>query len=351
MTNEPNPVRSGPEQSSEPGFSLAVGAVLLAPLALAWWAMMLWSTHEQIQAARIDIATTLAANALPVVVSAALVAGAAVGLTVANLLTRRGIAGVTIRFATTTGVGLALGLVGALVVNVGFAPSLARMVLAGTTAAAATIGGTLAAIRFPPAVGAVISATLTVFGVVLALSLFNDPLLSLFGAGNNQTSQLTAARWVARLASLTAGLVAGWAAFGYLRLARRRLTGDVLRWPVYLIGGAGPGLLLLVTEVIIRIGGGTLLESAGGLSDADGVAQRVLAGSRIDHAIGVLFVGALTALITFGRTLRSTSEDEPQATRDDSEYDKPQARHEDARYDEPQQHSDAGNESAASVSP
>ncbi len=82
------------------------------------------------------------------------------------------------------------------------------------------------------------------------------------------------------------------------------------RWPAYLVAGAGPGLLLLLAEVIIRVGGRSLIDLAAALSEADAVAQTSLGTSRVDNAIWVLFVGALTALITFGRTLTPASDDE-----------------------------------------
>ena len=101
----------------------------------------------------------------------------------------------------------------------------------------------------------------------------------------------------------------------YLAWARRRAaradaTAGVLRWPAYLVAGAGPGLLLLTAEVILRVGGRELLDLASALSEADAVAQTALGTSRIDNAIWVLFVGALTAMIVFGRTLGPAHADE-----------------------------------------
>ncbi|MBO4209402.1 hypothetical protein [Micromonospora echinofusca] len=320
MTREPATTPATPPDgpAGEPARTYAPAAATLAFLALGWFAAMLWSARAEIQAAEVGaIAITLAANALPVVVAAALVTGAAVALVVANLLTRRGMLRPTPRFTATTATGLVVGVLGALVVTLTFSAGSASMVLAGTTAAAATVGGAVAGTRLTAAVGALVSAALAVFAVVLVLSLFNGQLLSLFGAGETQVSQFNAARWVSRLASLTAGLVAGLVAFGYLRRAHRRGAAPDLRWPAYLLAGAGPGLVLLVTEVIIRIGGGSVLNLAGALSEADGIAQRVLSGSRIDHAIGVLFVGALTTLIAFGRTLGPRPEDDDPADDDE----------------------------------
>ena len=123
-----------------------------------------------------------------------------------------------------------------------------------------------------------------------------DPLFDLFGAGDSQASLVSAAKWVSRTESLLAGLLAGLLAFGYLHLVpppgRPARPGRAApRWPAYLLAGAGPGLLLLLAEVIIRIGGRTLLDLAGALSEADAVAQTTLGTSRVDNGIWVLFVG------------------------------------------------------------
>ena len=135
---------------------------------------------------------------------------------------------------------------------------------------------------------------------------------------------LSAAKWVSRTESLLgrAARRAGGLRVPDLVAPPGRPPGPgraAPRWPAYLLAGAGPGLLLLLTEVIIRVGGRSLLDLAGALSEADEVAQTALGTSRVDNGIWVLFVGALTALIAFGRTLgpaptRTTTEpaeDEP----------------------------------------
>ena len=66
------------------------GRLVLALLALGWLAAMLWSTRAAIHSAAAGVtAITLSAFALPGVISAALVAGAAVALAVSDLLARR----------------------------------------------------------------------------------------------------------------------------------------------------------------------------------------------------------------------------------------------------------------------
>jgi hypothetical protein len=143
--------------------------------------------------------------------------------------------------------------------------------------------------------------------------LFKGELLTLFGAGDMPSSVLAAQRWMANVTSLVGGLAAGFIAFGYLRYAVRRATAHrAVRWPVFLVAGGGVGAMMLVTEAVTRIGGGRVLALAGAVSEADQVFQDLANASRINAALMVFFVGALTALIAFGRTLRPTPEPAPE---------------------------------------
>jgi hypothetical protein len=338
MTKQPgSSMAAEPDQPTAPadgslaagdgtGRALAPGAVVLALVALGWLAAMLWSTRAAINSAAAGVTTiSLSAFALPGVISAALVTGAAVALAVTNLLAGRGRERATLRFVVAIAAGLLVGLAAAVVVNLTYADNSTTNVIAGTTAAAAIIGGAVAGARNARVVGAVVAAALAALIFVVAFSKARDTLFDLFGAGDTQESVLSAAKWVSRTESLLAGLLAGLVAFGYLGWARRRAArrdpaAPAPRWPGYLTAGAGPGLLLLLAEVIIRIGGRSLLDLAGALSEADRVAQTSLGTSRVDNGIWVLFVGALTALIAFGRTLGpARTEDEPERIDDDPE--------------------------------
>ncbi|WP_422734230.1 hypothetical protein ACN26Y_02880 [Micromonospora sp. WMMD558] len=311
----PDRPETAPDDGS-PGPPPAPGAPALALLALGWLAAMLWSTREAIHSAAAGVtAISLSAFALPGVISAALVAGAAFALFGVDLLARRGRERATLRFVAAVATGLLVGLAAAFAVNLTYADNATTNVIAGTTAAAAIIGGAVAGARTAPVVGAVVAAALGTLIFVVAFSRARDPLFDLFGAGETQESLLNAATWVSRTESLLAGLVAGLLAFGYLTWARRRTArrdpaAPALRWPAYLLAGAGPGLLLLVAEVILRTGGRKLLDLASALSEADAVAQTSLGTSRVDNAIWVLFVGALTAMVAFGRTLGPAPRDE-----------------------------------------
>lgn len=304
----------------------APAAAVLAVVSLAWLAAMLWSGQRAVSSAgAATMVITSTALALPVVISASLVSGAATGLVVANLFTRRGVTGATVRFGGAVGAALLTGVLAAVAVALWYGDGPIVMVLAGTIAAAVTLGGAAGGLRASAVVGAVVSASLGVFVVSLVLSLFQDQILSLYGYGRTHKSQVNALDWYSRTVSFASSLSAGAVAFGYLTVAARRaaaLAAPRPRWPGYLVAGAGPGLLLLAAEVLTRTAGSQVLTLAGALSEADQAAQALLGSSRVDHGIVVLFVGALTALILLGRTLGPTRDadeaDDAETVRDEA---------------------------------
>lgn len=282
-----------PEQTPAPG------APVLAVLALLWFAAMMWSAHRVITTGEGALAITSAALALPSVISAALVAGAAISLAVAQLLRRRG----QLQFVVGVGAGVLTGVAAALAVVSSYGGGQASTILAGTIAAAVAVGGAAAGVRARPVVGAVVTASLVVFAVGLVLDNFESNLMSLYGAGDDPSSTLSAAGWSALTTAVISGLAAGLMSFFYLRRAHRRSGTPAPRWPAYAAAGAGPGILLLVAEVIIRTLGNQILTLAGEVSEADGTVQRMLDDSRVNYALVVLFVGAISAIIAVGRTL------------------------------------------------
>lgn len=290
----------------------APGAVALALLALGWLAAMLWTAKAEISSSGVSsMAISSAAYALPGVISASLVSGAAVSLALANLLTRFGVRRTTPRFAAALAAGLATGLLSVLALRLSYGDGSTIMIIAGSIAAAATVGGIAGGLRSTVVVGAVVAAMLAVFAVGFALSYFKNPVLSFYGASATDPERYESAmdlfRWTG---SLAGGLAAGLLAFGYLRIAGRRHARRItpatpLRWPGYMIAGAGAGLLLLTAEVITRTAGAEMLRMASAISEIDRSGQDELGKSRFSHAMVVLFVGALVATIGFGRTLRS----------------------------------------------
>src|SRR5690606_20568718 len=120
----------------------APAAAVLAVVSLAWLAAMLWSGQRAVSSAgAATMVITSTALALPVVISASLVSGAATGLVVANLFTLRGVTGATVRFGGAVGAALLTGVLAAVAVALWYGDGPIVMVLAGTIAAAVTLGG------------------------------------------------------------------------------------------------------------------------------------------------------------------------------------------------------------------
>ncbi|REF95029.1 hypothetical protein DFJ67_0977 [Asanoa ferruginea] len=275
-----------------PGMVPGPGAGILALLALAWFGTTLWVLQREISTSVTDaVAIASAAISLPTVVSASLVAGAASALVAVNLIARAGwTPAASTRWAGALVTSIAVGLLGALGVIVGYDGPGSR-VLAATVAAAAVVGGALAGLRPTSVVAAVLSGALAVFAVQFVLNYLGADSIS--GSSN--------------LAAIVAGVVAGLVPFFYLRRVTRRETteGGALRWPFYMLTGAGVGVALLITEVVTRVGGAQVLDAVASLSDLDRAYRAEVDGKRLVYALIVLFVGALAATIAFGRTLPS----------------------------------------------
>jgi iron complex transport system permease protein len=321
------PVTLSPMSAQESAGKPSSRGFLLALAALAWLAAMLWAARDTITGrANAEMEVTSTAYALPGAVSAALVAGATVGLAVLTLITARRPLPATLRFAVATGGGLAVGLLGAVPIVTINTEGWVYAVVGGTVAAAATIGGALAGFRAPRVVAATGWASITVFltGFVLNLNQVQDPVIDLLGGGDTAASQASAAQWFTFCQSLLSGLAAGLVSFVVMRRARSRDGADV-PWPLYALAGAGPGLLLVIAEGLTRTAGARVLDLAGRVSDLERVVQQMLSGARFNSALIVLFAGAITAVIAVGRTMSPApdeSDDEPPAPgRDETESD------------------------------
>jgi hypothetical protein len=304
---------------------LVPGAGVLALLALAWLAAMLWTTEGTVGRAvdGNDFALVSAAQALPGVVSAALVGGAAVGLGAVSLLAgRRGAdrpARWPVRLAAGGGSGLLTGGVVATLITLGYdkLPSIAPVAVA--VGVVATVGGALAALPAVRAVAGGVAGALGVFAVTLLLNNFSHDLSQLYGARDSAASRVTANNWLALTISLLSGLVAGVLGYAYLR--RQRTAGTPARWPAYLLAGALAGVLTALAELATRLGGAGLLRAASRVSEADDAYLAYLNTARVNRAMVILFAGAIVALVLFGRTLRPAEADEPADADGDTERD------------------------------
>jgi iron complex transport system permease protein len=287
-TQEDAPITS--ERASWPGVALALAGLL-------WMAGLLWSARATITGrADAEMEVTSTAYALPGAVSASLVAGAAAGLALVGAIERRRVLGPTTRFAVATGAGLVLGLLGALSIITINTEGWVYAVVGGSVAAAATIGGALGGFRAPRVVATICWAAIAVFLTGVLLTFAQDVLFGLFGAGDSAASRASAANWYTLTQAVVSGLVAG--VLAYLLLRRSGVA-----WPWYALAGAGPGLLLIAGEILTRTAGSRVLELAGRVSELELTVQRMLSGSRLNSALIIMFVGAITAIIAVGRTL------------------------------------------------
>jgi iron complex transport system permease protein len=303
MTTQEETTTSGDtvERPSSAGIVLAVAGLL-------WMAGLLWSARATITG-RDDAAmeVTSTAYALPGAITASLVGGAAVALAVLALAGRGRTLNSTLRFAIATGTGLVLGVLGAVTMITINRDGWVYAVVGGTVAAAATIGGALAGFRAHRVLAAVCWASIAVFAVGVVLNFV--PWLELFGSGSSTSSQFSAAAWFSLTQRVLGGLAAGLVSFWSLRRAGRRAAEDV-RWPWYALAGAGPGLLLVISEGLARTAGARVLELAGKVSELETTVQQMLSGSRLNSALIVLFIGAISAIIAIGRTMGPARDDD-----------------------------------------
>ena len=282
--------------------------VVLFALGLLWLAGYLWSAHADIIGTGDDplVVVTEAALALPGLVAVTMLCGAATSNAVLRRRVRqsRGWVG----FALSAGCGLLIGAAAAALILFGYGHRSSVVALAWAVLAAGVIGGLLGGLRLPEVLSAGLAAA--VFGPFLLdflPNLWQGQLLRLFGAGDTVSSQFSAVRTLSIVEALTAGLVAGLVAFGYLRRSRAAVS-----FLGYLAAGAAPGLLLLIAEGVTRIGGARLFNAAGNLSAFDRVVIDYTNGSRLNHHLVVFFVGAFVALIGYGATLKPAARPRPE---------------------------------------
>jgi hypothetical protein len=271
-------------------------SLLLLGLSLAWLGWMLWSAQANVLDATDPLTAIIgAAGALPVVISASMLAGTAAALTALAWRPAPG----RWRWLQASGVGTVVGALAATLIIGGYGHRSSILLLAASVLVAGTVGGALGGIRPSEVVSAGVAGALAAFVADSVLGLFTSPLAHLFGAGDSAGSRLVAASRLALTTSLLAGVVAGLVAFTLLYRARCGW-----RFPVYLGAGATAGVLLLLTELITRVGGAQLFGLVGRLSEADQVYVDYVAQSRLNHGLIVLFLGSIVAILCLGSTMR-----------------------------------------------
>lgn len=315
------------------------GPALVVALALGWLGATLWAAYRTIGTGPSDSAWALNQTAivLPAVISAGLLAGAAVGVLAGQLVAGRtaraagaagnepetagtepgvagaepGVAGAepaggrTAAFtapvaslAAGGAAGLAIALLVGGLILLGYGSGRSPLALVIALGVAAVLGGLLGGVRPPAVIGAGLAGMLAWCAVGLLRGAFGARLLPIFGGRGTAEARYQATGLLLLAVSVVGGAAAGLVAYGYLR---RRDHG--LRWPGYLVAGAGAGLILLLAEAVTRFGGGPVLRLAAQASTADRTALEYRSTTSLETAMVVLFVGAITAVIAYGRRL------------------------------------------------
>lgn len=272
------------------------GSLLLLGFSLLWLAGMIWAANANVlESGDSLVALAAATSALPVVIAATMLAGAAAGLAAVS---RRPL-GPRLHWPLGIGTGLLVGAVAAGLVLWGYGQRASIVVIAVAILVAGTVGGALGAIPFGTIVQVGLTGALAAFVADAVFTYFNTFFMPVFGPGTTAASRLAAASRFALTTSLLAGAVAGVLAFWLLYRLRCGW-----RFPAYLGAGTGAGVLLLLTEAITRTGGAQAFRAVASVSPADRVYVDYVAQSRLDHGLIVLFVGAIVALLCFGSTLK-----------------------------------------------
>ncbi|MEV4413408.1 hypothetical protein [Catellatospora sp. NPDC049609] len=277
----------------------------LAFAALAWLLVALLFYRTAFTGTQGDYNLVLASVLLPLVVQASLVAGAAVGLWSTLALGRRRPwadrgAG---RWAVGAAAGLLTGTLASGAVLLAYGMSARAVgVVAIAVGASGALGGALGAIRPARILAAGLSAALAVLVFLNVMALFSTSLLDAFGGGDTAAERYEANGLLAGMIAIVAGLIAGLVAYWRIRRAARR-AGDAPSWPVYLAAGAAAGLMLIVAELCTRLGVAQLLSLATADITADSEILSFIAASRRNTGLVVLFVGAITTIVAFGRSL------------------------------------------------
>jgi hypothetical protein len=265
----------------EPAGSTGTVSELL--VSLIWLATGLWTAHASLQGGTGGPTGALAAaaEALPGLVAGAIVTGASIGHAAGSRF--RSVGG---RLFAGLGVGLVFGAAAAVGLRLAYGPESSITMLALIVGAASVLGG--AAAVLPDAVlGAGLWAATWVFfaGVI-------------FGVWQSTWLKADAIPQQATIQSVLTGLIA---AVYASRTLRNEGRGGL--W--YFVAGGLPGLMLLAAEGLTRLGGNSVATVVDGLPNETAVPVELSDAAQLRHALIVLAVGGLLALLASVRHRRA----------------------------------------------
>jgi hypothetical protein len=259
---------------------VATGALTQLYFGLVWLATTTYTAHATITGSGETVSGVLGAAvaALPGVVAATLVTGASIGAVAGPHLRSAGG-----RLLAGLALGTLFGLAAAVGIRLAYGGGASIIGLAITVGAASVVGGALAVLP-----GEVLNAglwgTTWVFFAGVVFGVLQPNLVKLLGSGEAANTRFVLGQ------SLLTGLAAALCTLRFLRVERNRVL-----W--YLVGGALPGLVLLGAEWLTRAGGSSVAQLVHGFRTESPALVEVSDPARQRHALIVLAVGGLIALL------------------------------------------------------
>ena len=277
---------------------------------LIWLGVTMWTAHAMITGNADDVSGTLgaAAAALPGVISATLLTGASIGHTASSRFQGAGR-----RLLAGLAAGTFFGLAAAAGIRFAYGMESSITVLAVIVGAASVLGGA-AAILPDPVLGAGLWATTWVFFAGVIFGVLPPQLTLLLGGGGAADPAAQAAASIRSIfvQSALTGLLAGVYAF-------RSLSGERRAWLWYSLAGALPGLLLLAAVGLTRLGGASVLNLVDGFSPGQPALAEFTDFASLRHALIVLAVGGVVAMIAAVRTLGRSADDPADSSSSDDD--------------------------------
>jgi hypothetical protein len=268
---------------------VTTGAFTQLCVGLVWLGTTVYTAHAAITGTGYEVSGALGAAAagLPGVVAATLVAGASIGAAAGPRYRSAGgrlIAGLVL--------GTLFGLAGAAGIRFAYGGEPSITVLAITVGAASIAGGALAVL--PRGVlKAGLWGTTWVFLAGVIFGAVQPNLVKLLGGDEAATTRFVLGQ------SLLTGMVAAFTALRFLRVERHPVL-----WS--LAGGALPGLVLLGAEWLTRTGGSAVAQLVHDPRTASPALVELSGSARLRHALIVLAVGGLAAMLVAAvRSLRT----------------------------------------------
>jgi hypothetical protein len=280
-------------KKSAPRSSDGTWALVLLAVAAVWLGLSFRSMNAFL-AAQVEADPGSVPNlvmSLSATVIGAVFAGAVAGHLV-TVLPMRWLSGLP-RLVTAAGGGVLVGLVAAAAGYSTFAatPAVAAIV-AGVAGLSALLGGCAAAPKNTDAVAAGLAATVVLLAFMFLRGWFDEDLLNLL------TRQPDTYRWIGIAGGVVAGMCAGLTAYALLR--RRR---SATKLSGYLLAGAAPGALWLLSEIAIRIAAAFLVNTTSQIDQLSDLLMGQTLEAQLNGSLATLFAGGTTAVLAFGMLL------------------------------------------------